>query len=965
MIEKCPRCGESLASSTLGSTVLTCGRCSGAFMMAQLLASMRAAPLAEGAPAAPPAIALPRHFRERYEIGAPLGRGTMGLVFAGRDLREERDVAIKVLLSAADEDILARFLREAELLASVEHPHLVQVFDLDQLDGYPCLITEYLGGGTLRDRMTGPMPARTVVRIAAECCSALDACHAAGIVHRDLKPENILFGVEGNSKVADLGIAKVYGDGDRLTRTGAFIGTPRYMSPEQARGLPATASADVYSMGVMVYEMLAGARPLDGPGLRELLTAILTQAPPRLDDRVPGVPAALARAVDRALAKQPEERFATAGALGLALRRSLDPASGPLAVDRPEAAAGSARRRAAIRESAQRALASMQLDPSELKRLRQGERVATIPLGTRPPLQLPQRAATAPISELVAGAPVDALAPGAPPAAARGKAAPVATLASGAARVRSGDAAVITPSAILPGSGASAEEVRDLRAKRLALAGGFGVLMLGVGLGARALMLPAPGDPRGVTVAAGITGALISWSSNDSYAAAVRATGTGASAAAREERAGRDHRLAVSGLQEGGAYEVFIERDGRPAFPPLRVQLGRALEVPAAVAVTPHGPDQVEAIVEMAVPVTVVAAQCADPSISVDVAPGPTAPVRLVLRGPGAAAGFLDVELKVLAVCGATAGRTLRLAGAAERLRDYTASTRFVRDLEALDREIGNRRYPVAERELRAEARLQSFPALGRFAEDLPALQHLLTSEASALSRRARVYEVVSDLTVMEKLLEARMNVPEPGLSLARDSLVAKLVDARKAAEQLVPAWSHIPPAPRPASARSVLVAAYGKGALAARGPGPEDARAGLKQMAGGLVDVDDVIQATAHRGDLPGGLERIRLTLLGRCLESHLVLSVRINRTWRLRYFGSSMGIKAGRVAATDFLTSEAATEKYVPREELALDLPAGLLQPGDNQLEVTAQTLVAEMVSNTVFCTPLVHEIFWGPVP
>jgi hypothetical protein len=267
----------------------------------------------------------------RYQLGALLGRGGMADVFEAVDTRLGRPVAVKILRPemAARPDVRRRFEDEARAAASLSHPNVVAVFDTGDDGGTPWIVMERLSGETLAHRMAaagGPLDTDWTLRMAGDVLLALRAAHGAGIVHRDVKPGNILFSDEGCAKVADFGIAKsVEGVGDATT-AGLLIGTPRYLSPERIDGRPTTASSDLYAMGVILYEALSGRPAFEGDTPVATAFAVQHTTPPPLAELRPELPAALAALVERAMQRDPAERFATAADMGEAAEaaRTLD-----------------------------------------------------------------------------------------------------------------------------------------------------------------------------------------------------------------------------------------------------------------------------------------------------------------------------------------------------------------------------------------------------------------------------------------------------------------------------------------------------------------------------------------------------------------------------------------------------------------------------------------------------------------
>ncbi|MGE5232572.1 MAG: protein kinase domain-containing protein [Acidobacteriota bacterium] len=247
----------------------------------------------------------------RYRLETSLGRGGMAEVFRARDQKLGRTVAVKVVLPlfAAQEHFGERFLREARVVAALEHPGIVPVYDYGEQDGLPFLVMPYLDGGTLQRRMTGQaQPLDQVVPWIRQLGAALDAAHAAGVLHRDVKPANVLVGKDERPLLADFGIAKIAESATRLTATGVVVGTPVYMAPELALGKPASPASDLYSLAVVAYELLTGQPPFEGEtALSVMHQHVQTPAPPP-STRVPTLPRALDEVFAQALAKDPATR---------------------------------------------------------------------------------------------------------------------------------------------------------------------------------------------------------------------------------------------------------------------------------------------------------------------------------------------------------------------------------------------------------------------------------------------------------------------------------------------------------------------------------------------------------------------------------------------------------------------------------------------------------------------------------
>jgi serine/threonine-protein kinase len=270
-----------------------------------------------------------------YTLEGEIGRGGMGVVFQAKDERLKRQVAIKVLPPdlAFREEVRLRFLREAETAARLTHPHIVPIHSVGEgPDGLVYFVMAFIDGEPLSARLKrrGRLPSEEARRILMETADALGAAHSLGIIHRDVKPDNIMLeGSRGRVMVTDFGIAKALSSttGGGLTGTGVAIGTPHYMSPEQAAGdREIDGRSDLYSLGVVGYQMLAGELPFQAPTVPGILIKQITEAAPYIGDRVPDIPEDLASCVMRCLEKEPESRWPTAEGLRRALEsRSASP----------------------------------------------------------------------------------------------------------------------------------------------------------------------------------------------------------------------------------------------------------------------------------------------------------------------------------------------------------------------------------------------------------------------------------------------------------------------------------------------------------------------------------------------------------------------------------------------------------------------------------------------------------------
>jgi serine/threonine protein kinase/Flp pilus assembly protein TadD len=286
---------------------------------------------------------------DRYRVERELGRGGMATVYLAHDLRHDRPVALKVLYPGLAATLgPERFQREIKLAARLQHPHILPVHDSGETAGRLWFTMPYIDGQSLRHRLKREkqLPLDEAMRIAIEAARALDYAHRHGVIHRDIKPENLLLSSEGDTLLADFGIGYTLGSavsGERLTETGVVIGTPAYMSPEQAAGERALdARSDIYSLGAVLYEMLAGEPPYTGPTPQAVLAKRFVEPVPRLRAVRDSVPDSVEEAITKALAKVPADRFATAGqfaqALAVPTRAATLPGRIPLAEPSPASA---------------------------------------------------------------------------------------------------------------------------------------------------------------------------------------------------------------------------------------------------------------------------------------------------------------------------------------------------------------------------------------------------------------------------------------------------------------------------------------------------------------------------------------------------------------------------------------------------------------------------------------------------
>jgi len=264
-----------------------------------------------------------------YEIRELVGQGGMASVYKAYHPATDRFVAVKVMLPnmAVDETFVKRFQREAQFVASLQHIHILQVFDYGEQDGVAYLVMPFLPGDTLADKIRNhPLPPRESARIFRQLAQALDYAHGRGLLHRDIKPSNIMIDESGNALLADFGLTKMIDSSgmSQLTGDSSVVGTPAYMSPEQGQGIELTPASDIYSLGVVLYEMLTGDVPFQAETPVAVVFKHVSEPAPSVREANPDVPGEVAAVVDQCLSKEPEDRFPTALAMADALDKAIE-----------------------------------------------------------------------------------------------------------------------------------------------------------------------------------------------------------------------------------------------------------------------------------------------------------------------------------------------------------------------------------------------------------------------------------------------------------------------------------------------------------------------------------------------------------------------------------------------------------------------------------------------------------------
>ena len=251
-----------------------------------------------------------------YRVLEKLGEGGMGVVYKAEDTKLRRTVALKFLPPHASEQF-ERFLREAQAAASLNHPNICTIHEIDDEHGFICM--EFIAGSSVKDKIAArPLPLEEALDIAIQTCTGLQAAHEKEIVHRDIKPANLMLTPQGQVKIMDFGLAQI-NDRTRLTKAGTSLGTPAYMSPEQAMGQAVDRRSDLWSLGVVLYEMITGIRAFHGESSISTLSSVLKEEAKPISQTAPSTPSELQQIVSKAMRKDPDQRYQSMRDMHLAL----------------------------------------------------------------------------------------------------------------------------------------------------------------------------------------------------------------------------------------------------------------------------------------------------------------------------------------------------------------------------------------------------------------------------------------------------------------------------------------------------------------------------------------------------------------------------------------------------------------------------------------------------------------------
>jgi serine/threonine-protein kinase len=335
---------------------------------------------------------------DTYEIRSLLGSGGMAQVYRAFEPLLKREVALKILSAPIQRQpaFAERFVQEGRMLASFQHQGIVHIYNIGEHQGMPYLVQELLPGPTLEEELAAAHAAgrrldpAAVIDITNQVASALDYAHQRGIIHRDLKPSNLMRNAHGTMVLMDFGIAKAIVGAEKLTQTGMVLGTPQYLAPEQARGGPLTAAVDIYALGVIIFEMATGQVPFNDPSALSVAIAHLSAPPPPPRSLRPELPAAVEAVILRALAKAPEDRFASAGELAQALAAAWTAPQVPINAMPTMVAPVTPAERDAARARAGAHNVGTTINPALMQQAQQSRAPQPLPQAAPPPILVPR-----------------------------------------------------------------------------------------------------------------------------------------------------------------------------------------------------------------------------------------------------------------------------------------------------------------------------------------------------------------------------------------------------------------------------------------------------------------------------------------------------------------------------------------------------------------------------------------------
>ncbi|MBI4864675.1 MAG: serine/threonine protein kinase [Candidatus Riflebacteria bacterium] len=831
-------------------------------------------------------------FTREYQILGKLGEGGMGHVFLAQQLSLQRQVAIKFMTTdglLGKEDSVNRFTREARTLAELHHPNILQIYDVGVEDERLYLVLEYVPGESVRDRLerVGKLPVAEAVAIALDVGQGLNYAHHHKIIHRDVKPENVLLSESGVVKLLDFGLAKAMGECTGLTKAGVILGTPAYMAPEQIIGKPPSRSWDIFALGVLLYEMICGQTPFSSFLDSDSLVGRTRLEAPDLPER--GVPAPVVRVVRRSLRKDPAERFRTVGEM----ISQLEGLSGPV---------GPAPTPAAGLEA-----------PGD----------ATVALGSQ------ARRRQTPEARHIHGSPED----------------------------RSADRNV----SLRLDTGAAADRLagskmgrflRTIRSVPLIkhVPGGaclwlavVGMFALGAGTVAffltRILVPAGLAETARVAVVPGVKGALVRWTSRRPCVGTARVAGPGAPEKSVSDAApSRDHELLLTGLKAGASYQVDALEDRKCVWTGA-AHLAPVLQLPESVDLSGTGNDEAAFQLTLPVPATLEAKVIGETNYTLVTSKTPVLTHRVTLRGPAAETGMLFAVLKARSVDGFSVETTVSLVGTADLLERYAGSALFQRLVGEVDEAGKNRARPVVERRRRVAQILDAVQPLRGVTGTLRGMGWLIRAPTTPLDRQARLYQALSDLAILQRVLLNSDLAWRPGES--ESGALASLVSFRDA-DRLASSF---------AASRTETIDTSGP----YRKLRPWRVSNFSDRGARARVDCD--------LRDLSRTASKVEIVLVGVCLLRSCYFDVKVNGQYRLRFFSD---FRPSRVVDQDevFTAEEKLNQLRRRRQALSLVVPAGLLKPGVNQFEIVARPMTTGMSAIVAECPLELHDLYFEPV-